>query len=104
MNGSEQLNRLIDDTEAQLTAAIAAATAGSLLDLSDLVPRLERLCAMAVAERAIAAAPRLARLISRLDELEAALRDATATATEPPDPKRAAALYRAASPPDETDP
>jgi hypothetical protein len=99
MNASEALLRLIDDTEAQLAAAVEAARGGSLLDLADLVPRLERICAQAVEERAVAAAPRLARLIAQLDELEAILR--AMSAPETPDPRRAAALYRAAAPDDD---
>lgn len=91
---SAELESLVADTEAQLAAAIDAVRAGSLLDLSDLVPRLERVCGLAVAERARHLAPRLAGLVAQLNALEAVLRDRMAEGT--PDPRRAAASYRAA--------
>ncbi len=96
------LDGLLADTEAQLDAALAAARAGSLLDMADLVPRLERVCALAVAQRARDLAARLAGLVDRLNAIETVLRERL---VEPaPDPVRAAALYRAAAPPADEEP
>jgi hypothetical protein len=95
------LRQLIGDTERQLDEAIAQAASGALVDLGDLVPRLERISALAVAERATEAAPLLAALIGQLDLLGAALKqriDAD-TAARQADPGQAAARYRAAQPP-----
>jgi hypothetical protein len=91
------LEDLLDDTEAQLLHALATAEAGGLLDLSDLPARIERICTIAVENRAVAVAPRLAALVTRLDALETVLR--LRIAESGPDPRRAAQLYRAAASP-----
>jgi hypothetical protein len=93
---------LLDDTDAQLSAALAAVAAGELIDLGDLPPRIETLCRRAIAARDRGIAKRLAPLINRLDALDRALR-ARIAAISPedtgPDPKRASQLYRAAANP-----
>lgn len=95
---TEELAALLADTEAQLAAARVALAGGLLIDLSEAVPRLERLCRLAVETRAVDAAPRLAGLIEGLDTLQAQLRQRlqTLVAADPLDPARAALRYRAA--------
>lgn len=94
------LEALLDDTQAQLDAAYEAVTAGALVDLRDLPPRIEEICARAIASGKPEAADRLRALIERLDTLELSLRSlmATAQALEPQDDsagrRRAAASYR----------
>jgi hypothetical protein len=96
-----ELDTLIDDTEAQLAAAFTAIAAGELIDLSDLLPRIETLCQTAVAQRSKGVADKLARLVSRLDELQHALQEHIAGlgGNARPDPRRAVDSYRAATPP-----
>jgi hypothetical protein len=90
------LTTLIADTEAQLDAAQHAVGAGELVDLGDLLPRIDAICALAVAQRRKSAAAHLARILPRLDRLQTALRQLLGA--EPrPDPKRAAETYRTAS-------
>lgn len=95
------LDRLFDDTEGQLEAALLALTAGDLIDLADLPPRIETICRMAVDSRRRDAADRLLRLTRKLDEIEAHLRERLAAVTpeidRPPSPKRASDIYRAAA-------
>ncbi|MGL1806980.1 hypothetical protein ACSTHG_23655, partial [Vibrio parahaemolyticus] len=68
------LEALLDDTQAQLDAAYEAVTAGALVDLRDLPPRIEEICARAIASGKPEAADRLRALIERLDTLELSLR------------------------------
>lgn len=97
------LEALLDDTQAQLDAAYEAVTAGAVVDLSDLPPRIETICVRAIASGKPEAADRLRALIERLDTLELTLRAlmATAQALEPQDHtagrRRAAASYRIAA-------
>jgi hypothetical protein len=93
------LDRLFDDTEAQLETALAALTAGDLIDLADLPPRIETICRLAVESRRRDAADRLLRLSQRLDDIERQLRERLAAVTPETeriaDPKRASDVYRA---------
>jgi len=93
------LDTLLDDTEAQLDAALAAVVAGDLIDLADLPLRVETICRLAVEERRRDAADRLLRLSQRLDVIEAHLRERLAAVTPETervaDPKRASQIYRA---------
>ena len=95
------LDRLLDDTDAQLDAALAALLAGDLVDLADLPPRIETICRMAVDSRRRDAADRLLRLTRKLDEIETHLRERLAAVTpetdRPANPKRASDIYRAAA-------
>lgn len=93
------LDALLDDTQAQLDAACDAVSAGGLVDLADLPPRIEEICRRAVASGRPEAANRLRALIERLDALELTLRAlmTTAQAMEPASPRRAAASYRVAA-------
>ncbi|HLZ67194.1 MAG TPA: hypothetical protein VKQ29_13260 [Aliidongia sp.] len=95
------LDRLLDDTEAQLDASLAALLAGDLVDLTDLPPRIETICRMAVDSRRRDAADRLLHLTRKLDEIEGELRRRLAAVTpeteRPADPKRASDVYRAAA-------
>jgi hypothetical protein len=95
------LDSLIADTDAQLDAAQQAVSAGEIIDLSDLLPRIDRICALALAQRRREAAERLAGILPRLDALQTALRERIARlgAEARPDPKRAAETYRAAATP-----
>jgi len=95
------LDSLIADTEAQLDAAQQAVGAGEFVDLADLLPRIDTMCALAIAQRRLSAAEQLARILPRLDTLQTALREQIARlgAESRPDPKRAAETYRAASVP-----
>jgi hypothetical protein len=97
------LDSLITDTEAQLDATQQAVTAGEFVDLSDLLPRIDQICALAIAAKSKKAADKLARILTRLDALQAALRTQIGRlgAEARPDPKRAAETYRAAAGPDE---
>jgi len=45
------LDRLLDDTEGQLDAALVALLGGDLIDLADLPPRVETICRMAIDSR-----------------------------------------------------
>jgi hypothetical protein len=95
------LTALIADTQAQLDAAELAVGAGEFVDLTDLLPRIDAVCALALAQRRKSAADPLARLLARLDRLQAGLRariQQLATETRP-DPRRAAETYRAAAGP-----
>ena len=93
------LDRLLDDTDAQLDAALTALVAGDLIDLVDLPPRIETICQQAVASRRRDAADRLLRLSQKLDEIERHLRERLAVVTpeseRTSDPKRASDVYRA---------
>jgi len=95
------LDRLLDDTEGQLDAALIALLAGDLIDLADLPPRIETICRMAIDSRRRDAADRLLRLTGKLDEIEAYLRRRLAAITpdreRPADPKRASDVYRTAA-------
>jgi len=95
------LDRLLDDTEGQLDAALAALMAGDLIDLADLPPRVETICRMAIDSRRRDAADRLLRLTQKLDAIEAHLRERLAAVTpdteRPANPKRASDVYRAAA-------
>ena len=97
------LDSLIADTDAQLDAAQQAVTAGEFVDLTDLLPRVDQICALAIAAKSKVAADKLARILPRLDALQAALRAQIGrrSAEARPDPKRAAQTYRAAVVPDE---
>jgi hypothetical protein len=92
------LDALIADTETQLAAVQKAVSAGEIVDLADLLPRIDEICAAALAERRREAADRLARILERLDGLQTALRAQIARfgIETRPDPKRAAETYRAA--------
>ena len=92
------LEALLADTEAQLDAAHQAVAAGEFVDLSDLLPRIDTICTLAIAQQRKTAADQLARLLPRLDALQAILRAQIAQlgAEAKPDPKRAAKTYRAA--------
>ncbi|HEV2674090.1 MAG TPA: hypothetical protein VGV37_06070 [Aliidongia sp.] len=93
------LDRLLDDTDAQLEAALVALTAGDLIDLADLPPRIETICRQAVESRRRDAADRLLRLTQKLDEIERHLRERLANVTPETErtssPKQASAVYRA---------
>jgi hypothetical protein len=95
------LDRLLDDTDAQLDGALAALQAGDLIDLADLPPRIETICRMAVDSRRRDAADRLLLLSQKLDEIEGQLRQRLAVVTpdteRPANPKRASDVYRAAA-------
>ncbi len=97
------LEALLDDTQAQLDAAYDAVNAGLLVELNDLPPRIEAICALAVASGKPEAADRLRNLIERLDALELTLRAllSTAQGMEPQlhsaGRRRAAASYRIAA-------
>ncbi len=98
------LDSLIIDTETQLGSAIDAVIGGDMVDLTNLAPQLERLCEMAILEKARNAAERLARLIAQLDALERLLRERiAATASPRPDAKRATQLYRSNTPSPDAD-
>ena len=92
------LEALIADTETQLDAAQQAVSAGEFIDLSALLPRIDTICALAIAQKRKEVADQLARILTRLDSLQAALRtQIEQLGTEArPDPKRAAETYRAA--------
>jgi hypothetical protein len=93
------LAALIADTEAQLDAAQRAVGAGEFVDLADLLPRIDSICAQALAQRSKPLADHLARILRKLDELQMALRAQIArlAAETRPDPRRAAQTYRAAA-------
>lgn len=95
------LDRLLDDTEAQLDTALAALLAGDLIDLADLPPRVETICRMAIDSRRRDAADRLLRLSQKLDAIEVHLRERLAAVTPDTEraanPKQASAVYRAAA-------
>jgi hypothetical protein len=93
------LATLIADTEMQLDAAQRAVDAGEFVDLADLLPRIDSICAQALALRRKAAADHLARILRKLDDLQTALRSQIARlgAENRPDPRRAAQTYRAAA-------
>jgi hypothetical protein len=95
------LASLVADTQAQLDAAELAVSAGEFVDLADLLPRIDAVCALALAKRSKSAAEPLARLLARLDSLQAALRARIQQlgAEARPDPRRAAQTYRAAAGP-----
>ncbi len=97
------LDSLVTDTEAQLDAAQQAVSAGEFVDLTDLLPRIDQVCQLAIAAKSKAAADKLARILPRLDTLQAALRAQIGRlgAEAKPDPKRAAQTYRMAAGPDE---
>jgi hypothetical protein len=97
------LDSLIADTGAQLDAAQQAVAAGEFVDLTDLLPRVNQVCAIAIAAKSKVAADKLARILPRLDALQAALREQIGRlgVEAKPDPKRAAQTYRAAAVPDE---
>jgi hypothetical protein len=97
------LESLLADTEAQLDAAQLAVAAGEFVDLTDLLPRIDRICTLALAQRRKAAADQLSRILPRLDALQVALREQIGRlgAEARPDPKRAAETYRAAATPDD---
>jgi hypothetical protein len=97
------LDSLLADTEAQLDAAQRAVAGGELVDLSDLLPRIDQICALALAEKHREVADKLARILPRLDTLQTALREQIGrlAAEARPDPRRAAETYRAAAVPDE---
>ncbi|GGF37190.1 hypothetical protein GCM10011611_49650 [Aliidongia dinghuensis] len=93
------LDRLLDDTDAQLDAALAAVETGDLIDLADLPPRVETICKLAVDGRRRDMADRLLQLSRKLDEIERLLRERLAAVTPETervsDPKRASDVYRA---------
>ncbi|MEA2755550.1 MAG: hypothetical protein QOJ54_1839 [Aliidongia sp.] len=93
------LAALIADTEAQLDAAQRAIGAGEFVDLADLLPRIDSICARALAQRDKPSADHLARIVRKLDDLQTALRAQIARlGVEPrPDPRRAAQTYRTAA-------
>jgi hypothetical protein len=95
------LDRLLDDTEGQLDAALVALLAGDLIDLADLPPRVETICRMAIDSRRRDAADRLLRLTQKLEAIETHLRERLAAVTpeteRSADPKRATDVYRAAA-------
>jgi hypothetical protein len=93
------LATLIADTELQLDAAQRAVGAGEFVDLADLLPRIDAICAQALAQRRKAAADPLARILRKLDDLQGALQTQIARlgADSRPDPKRAAQTYRTAA-------
>jgi hypothetical protein len=95
------LAALLADTQAQLDAAQRAVDGGEFVDLADLLPRIDAVCALALAQRRKSAAEPLARLLARLDRLQAALRVRIQqlAAEARPDPRRAAETYRAAAGP-----
>jgi hypothetical protein len=97
------LDTLLADTEAQLDAAQRAVSAGEFVDLTDLLPRIDQLCALALATKRREAAEKLVGILTRLDALQAILREQInkLSAEAKPDPKRAAQTYRAAAGPDE---
>jgi len=97
------LDSLLADTEAQLDAAQQAVAAGELVDLSDMLPRIDQVCTLALAAKQRQAAEKLARILPRLDTLQKTLREQIARlgAEARPDPKRAAEIYRLAVVPDE---
>ncbi len=104
------LEILLRDTEAQLAEALQALGQGLAVDLSDLTPRIEEICRIAVNQKVEDTAQKLESLISRLDGIERMLREQMAAQAGGFDPKRdgkrAAELYRNtaalpdASPPD----
>jgi hypothetical protein len=95
------LDRLLDDTEGQLDAALVALLGGDLIDLADLPPRVETICRMAIDSRRRDAADRLLRLTQKLEAIETHLRERLAAMTpeteRSADPKRATDVYRAAA-------
>lgn len=100
---SPDFDSLLADTEAQLDSAQQAVAAGQVVDLTDLLPRIDQVCALALAAKRKEAADKLARILPRLDALQTALREQIGrlSAEAKPDPKRAAETYRAAAVPDE---
>jgi hypothetical protein len=91
---------LVTDTEQQLEASMAAIGTGQMIDLSDLLPRIDALCEQAVKLGGRPAGESLAGILTKLDRLQAALRqeiDRIGAETRS-DPKRAAETYRAAMP------
>jgi hypothetical protein len=95
MTEGPTLPALIAETAAMLDAALGTAESGGLFDLTGLAPRVEQLCLLAVERRDVAVAPDLARLMARLDRLEALLRQRMAA--PPADPLLAAKRYRSAA-------
>ncbi|MDB5359961.1 MAG: hypothetical protein JWO51_1258 [Rhodospirillales bacterium] len=95
------LDRLFDDTEGQLDAALAALLSGDLIELADLPARVETICRMAIDSRRRDAADRLLRLTQKLDAIETHLRERLAAVTPDTErsanPKRASDVYRAAA-------
>ena len=95
------LDRLLDDTEGQLDAALVALLGGDLIDLADLPPRVETICRIAIDSRRRDAADRLLRLTQKLEAIETHLRERLAAVTpeteRSADPKRATDVYRAAA-------
>lgn len=89
---------LAADTEQQLDMSMAAVGTGQMIDLTDLLPRIDALCDQAVRLGGKPAGERLAAILTKLDQLQAALRDEIARlgAETRPDPKHAAETYRAA--------
>jgi hypothetical protein len=65
--------RRVAAMEFELTTAHRRVEAGQSIDLDDLTPRLEDLCAEAVLHQGPSTAIRLAVLVVRLDALEASL-------------------------------
>jgi len=100
-----ELEAMIAEAAIQLAIDIDTVEAGQTIDLSGLLPRIELLCDLAIAQRAVGTAADLARLIEMLDQLSAALggRVAALNIEDQPDPGRAAAYYRAAVQPDQKD-
>jgi hypothetical protein len=93
------LETLMDDTEAQLAAALDALRQGDAVDLQALAPRVQDICRIAVADGRRDMAPRLLAVTASLDALEALLRDRLAAAEAPAvgtPHHRGAALYRTA--------
>jgi hypothetical protein len=97
------LQLLLDDTQAQLDAAFEAISAGGTVDLSDLPPRVETICRLAVESGVPGTGDRLRALIERLDTLELTLRavmttaQAMAPAASSAGRRRAAQSYRVAA-------
>jgi hypothetical protein len=89
---------LAADTEQQLQISMAAIGTGQMIDLTDLLPRIDALCEQAVTLGSRPAGERLAGILTKLDQLQAALRQEIARlgAETRPDPKQAAESYRAA--------
>ncbi len=100
-----ELEAMLADAAIQLAIDIDAVEAGQPIDLTNLLPQVELLCDLAVAQRAVGTTADLARLIEMLDQLSVALRGRIAALCieDQPDPSRAAAYYRAAVQPDQKD-
>ena len=69
----QNLDRLLDDTDARLFAARTIVSSGGAVDLGDLLSRLQEICDGAIAGRRKDLMPRLQHLIEQLNELETAL-------------------------------